>query len=330
MFGDETGKAGKLERCVGLTNHTEQATCSLFSEVFCVETGNKKATGKWCGVYKTFTFQTALIQPTDNCNCTRTYTTDNLTNGCDAWKLHKWRISQPIVLMADGGVEQPLTWSRKNQRKRKRRGKRKQRGKRKRPGKRKQRGRRKRRGKRKRRGNMIICNFSSTIFRSRNCSATKPGITKLPELACRFQSVRISNSGVFVWFDHTEKPLMEVFCDETGNNEASGNCVLVPKRANLKLQCVVMIPLCERSLSRSKECAATKPKGMKLPEVVCCYQSVNFIQVSNCWSDSIMRNKRYVVRSQNVLRWNWKQWSNRKWCVSSVPEVVCCSRNTGI
>ena len=29
MFGDETGKAGKLERCVGLTNHTEQATRNL-------------------------------------------------------------------------------------------------------------------------------------------------------------------------------------------------------------------------------------------------------------------------------------------------------------
>ena len=32
-------------------SHTKQATCSLLSEVFCVETGNKKATGKWCVVY---------------------------------------------------------------------------------------------------------------------------------------------------------------------------------------------------------------------------------------------------------------------------------------
>ena len=43
---------------------------------------------------------------------------------------------------------------------------------------------------------------------------------------------------------------------------------------------------------------------------------LNFIQVSDCWSDSIMRNERCVVRSPKC--------SAMKLEAAMQPEVVCC------
>ena len=66
----------------------------------------------------------------------------------------------------------------------------------------------------------------------------------------------------------------------------------------------------------------------------------NFIQVSDCWSDSIMWNKRSVVRSPKCSAMKLEAVKQPevvcrfpigsgvslpylKWCVASLPEVVC-------
>ena len=67
---------------------------------------------------------------------------------------------------------------------------------------------------------------------------------------------------------------------------------------------------------------------------------LKFIQVCDCWSDSIMRNKRSVIRSPKCCAMKPEAVKQpevmccfpngsgvslpyRKWCVASLPEVVC-------
>ena len=80
--------------------------------------------------------------------------------------------------------------------------------------------------------------------------------------------------------------------------------MLVPTRANFKLQCVE---------TENNEATGS---GVLLSKCL------NFIQVSDCWSNSIMRNKRSVVRSQTC--------SAMKLEAVKQPEVVCRFRSTGI
>ena len=101
-----------------------------------------------------------------------------------------------------------------------------------------------------------------------------------------------------------------MFCDETGINEAAGNCVSFPKLANFKLQRVAMIP----SILRKKR-FPTRSRNEFTRSCVLLSKCLNFIQISDCWSDSTMRNKRPVERSQKC--------SAMKLEAVKQPEVVC-------
>ena len=132
-----------------------------------------------------------------------------------------------------------------------------------------------------------------------------------------------------------------MICDETGNNKAAGNCVSFRKRANFKLQCVATIPLYERSclqlavgsvLRRNRKewidrkwCAAIK--------VFECYTSFRLLvwfdhaeqaicsSFSEMFCDEIGSSE--ATGSSVSLPY-------RKWCVASLPEVVCRLRSTCI
>ena len=204
MFGDETGKAGKLEWCVGLTNHTEQATCSLFSEVFCVGPG---ACSRKCSVSKLGTRRlpesgvvltkrslfklrlfnrpiTANVRELTPLTTPRTaamsadYLNDEYHNRSCWWRSEgSNNISLALERVKESGNGEKSGNSEEN-------GNGEKGGNSEESGNGEKGGKRKRRGKRKQPGNTIICNFS--------------------------------------------------FCDETRNNKATGIGVSLPKRSNFK------------------------------------------------------------------------------------------------
>ena len=128
----------------------------------------------------------------------------------------------------------------------------------------------------------VECSSDSIVQKNRHvasswkCSVTKPETTKLPEIVCRFESVRNSNCNVLLRFHCTKEAvsssLLEEFCNETERNEFTGSGVLLSK-------------------------------------------CLNFRQVSDCWSDSIMRNTRSVVCPP-------KCFAMKREAVTQ-PEVVC-------
>ena len=166
------------------------------------------------------------------------------------------------------------------------------------------------------------------VARSWKCSVTKPETTKLPEIMCRFESVRISNCNVLydsivrkklsewidlkwcaaikvfefytsfrllVWFDHAEQAICssfsEMFCDEIGSSDATGSGVSVPYRK-----------WCVASLS---EVVCRFPTGS-----VCRFRSTG---ISNCcvmiWFDRA--EQEVVVRETDKTRNERSKWRSR-------------------
>ena len=109
---------------------------------------------------------------------------------------------------------------------------------------------------------------------------TKPETTKLPEIVCQFQSVRNSNCNVLLRFHCMKEPV-------------------------------------SRSLYEvfSDETERNESTGSGVLLAKC----LKFIQVCDCWSDSIMRNKGSVIRSPKCCAMKPEAVKQ--------PEVMCCFPN---
>ena len=126
---------------------------------------------------------------------------------------------------------------------------------------------------------------------------TKPETTKLPEIVCQFQSVRNSNCNVLLRFHYTKEPVSRSLYEVFGDET-------------------------ERNESTGS--------GVLLAKCL------KFIQVCDCWSDSIMRNKRSVIRSPKccAMKPEAVKQPEVMWCFPkesgvSLPYRKLCGFHTG-